>query len=209
MDLKRDGLLMFAIDAPSKAQLVFKDGKIQQTTPTKLAVACFMGQGPGCTVVHRLFVTGEKIWLVDVATVSDGVQLTLLSDPIKDIRYMAVLKFPFPKGSTLSGDEAIGQISQVINAEAADTQAAGSAPAAPAVAPPAPAPQAFAPDAPPPPPADAPAPAPKSVSIGQTKDQVIANFGQPLNVLNGASRTTFIYKDMKVIFVKDKVTDVQ
>jgi hypothetical protein len=55
----------------------------------------------------------------------------------------------------------------------------------------------------------APPSAPKSVSIGQSKDEVLADFGQPLSTLNGATKTTFIYKDMKVIFVKDKVTDVQ
>ncbi len=38
---------------------------------------------------------------------------------------------------------------------------------------------------------------------------MIANYGLPLNTLNGATKTTLIYKDMKVILVKNKVTDVQ
>ncbi len=97
----------------------------------------------------------------------------------------------------------------MINPEAATDAQAASSPAPAPVPPATPPPVAFAPDAPPPPPTDAPAPAPKSVSIGQTKDQVIANFGPPLSTLNGATKTTFVYKDMKVIFVKGKVTDVQ
>jgi hypothetical protein len=60
--------------------------------------------------------------------------------------------------------------------------------------------------APPPPPADAP---PPTVAIGQTMDQVIAGFGQPLKVANLGGKTIFYYKDMKVTFTNGKVSDME
>jgi hypothetical protein len=219
MDLKVDGLLMFAVDAQSKAQVIYKDGKLQPTTTTKMNMACIMNRGPGCAIVRRTFVAGEKIWLIDVAMQNDGIQLTFLSDAIKDVRYMTALKFPSPKGSNLSADEAIGQISQVITPEpVADspTQSAQPAPTqqpaavAPPMAdipPPPPPPMADIP--PPPPPADAAAAPSKGVAVGQTMDEVIANYGQPTGgTFKGATKTTLIYEHMKVIVIKNKVSDV-
>jgi hypothetical protein len=60
--------------------------------------------------------------------------------------------------------------------------------------------------APPPPPVDAP---PPTISLGQTMDQVIAGFGQPLKVANLGGKSIFYYKDMKVIFTSGKVTNVE
>jgi hypothetical protein len=47
------------------------------------------------------------------------------------------------------------------------------------------------------------------VEIGQTTDQVVAVFGQPQKVIKLATKQIYVYKDMKVTFVKGKVTDVQ
>ncbi len=63
---------------------------------------------------------------------------------------------------------------------------------------------------PPPPPADAPAAPPESIAIGQTKTQVVASFGQPARIVRLAGgKEIYSYKDLKVIFVGGKVTDVQ
>jgi hypothetical protein len=58
---------------------------------------------------------------------------------------------------------------------------------------------------------DAPAPpaAPKTVSLGQTKDQVVAILGQSQKVASVGAKEIDYYTDMKVIFVDGKVTDVQ
>ena len=72
----------------------------------------------------------------------------------------------------------------------------------PAEAPPAPIP-------PPPPPADERPPAPKEISLGQARDVVVANLGQPEKIAKIATREIYFYKDFKVIFVNGKVTDVQ
>lgn len=70
----------------------------------------------------------------------------------------------------------------------------------------APAPAPLPAIAPPPPPTDAP---PPTISIGQTKDQVTAGFGQPLRVANLGGKVIYYYKDMKVTFKDGKVSDVE
>ena len=65
----------------------------------------------------------------------------------------------------------------------------------------------------PPPSAAAPAPAqpsgPITIAIGQTPEEVIAAKGQPTSKVNLTGKTIFNYPDMKIIFVKGKVSDVQ
>jgi hypothetical protein len=65
----------------------------------------------------------------------------------------------------------------------------------------------LAPIPPPPPPADdAP---PKTISLGQTPDQVVGNFGQPEKKVKLGAKEIYYYKDIKVTFVNGKVSDVQ
>jgi hypothetical protein len=71
--------------------------------------------------------------------------------------------------------------------------------------PPPPPEPAMAPIAPPPPP---PA-APKTIALGQTKDEVAAILGQPDKVANLGTKEIDYYPDMKITFVKGKVTDIQ
>jgi len=60
--------------------------------------------------------------------------------------------------------------------------------------------------APPPPPTDAP---PPTVTVGQTKKQVMAAFGQPLRSAKIGVKEIFYYKDMKVTFMNGKVSNVE
>ena len=57
--------------------------------------------------------------------------------------------------------------------------------------------------------ANTPAAAPKTVSIGQTTDEVVSAFGQPQKIVNLGKKVMYFYPDMKVIFVDGKVSDVQ
>jgi hypothetical protein len=50
---------------------------------------------------------------------------------------------------------------------------------------------------------------PGKVSLGQTTDQVEANFGKPKIIANLGSKIIYVYPDMKVTFVDGKVIDVQ
>lgn len=49
----------------------------------------------------------------------------------------------------------------------------------------------------------------KTISLGQTQEQVEAILGKPDKVVNLGPKTTYIYKDMRVIFQDGKVADVQ
>lgn len=49
----------------------------------------------------------------------------------------------------------------------------------------------------------------RTISLGQTIDQVKANLGAPDRVVNLGPKVIYIYKDMKVIFQDGKVADVQ
>ena len=165
----------------------------------------------GCT--SRKFVAGEKFWVTDIALQKDGILVSTFSDPYNDVRYFGEIKFPFPKGSVPPVDDFVKTVSEVITVQPSDDkdkgdkndQASGQAPAAAAPAAPSAATTAAIP--PPPPPADAP---PPTIAIGQTKDQVVAGFGQPVRTAKLAgTKEIYFYKDMKVTFTNGKVSNVE
>lgn len=49
----------------------------------------------------------------------------------------------------------------------------------------------------------------KTISLGQTRDQVEAILGKPERIVDLGAKITYVYKDMKVIFQDGKVADVQ
>jgi len=167
----------------------------------------------GCA--SRKFVAGEKFWVTDVTLQKDGILVSTFSDPYNDTRYFGEIKFPFPKGSVPPVDAFVKTVSEVITVQPPDDkdkgdkndQAAGQAPAAAQTAPADPAPAPMQAIAPPPPPADTP---PPSIAIGQTKDQVVAGFGQPVRTAKLAgTKEIYFYKDMKVTFTNGKVSNVE
>ena len=203
---------MWATTNAYPPQNTYKGGKIQQSAMSRFA-AIQVPNGTSNTI-SRTYVTGEKFWVTGLDIKDDGVVFTVMSDPVGDNRFYAALKFPFPKGSTPPPDQILGQIAEVFKVQPADdakgggdAKSAPSAKPAPALAPP---PQpAMAAIAPPPPPADAPPPAPPTIAIGQTRDQVTAMFGAPTKIVKLAAKEIDYYPDMKVTFVKDKVTNIQ
>jgi hypothetical protein len=56
---------------------------------------------------------------------------------------------------------------------------------------------------------DQPAAEPASIDKGMTTDQVQAAMGKPDKIVNLGAKTIYYYKDMKVIFLSGKVSDVQ
>jgi hypothetical protein len=52
-------------------------------------------------------------------------------------------------------------------------------------------------------------PEPQTIQLGQTCDQVRATLGQPEKIVNLGAKQIYIYKDLKVTFVSEKVSDVQ
>ncbi len=50
---------------------------------------------------------------------------------------------------------------------------------------------------------------PKSIELGNTPDEVQSIMGQPDKIINLDARVIHVYKDMKIIYVDGKVSDVQ
>lgn len=191
-------------------------------------VGAAAGTAAGAAGGSRDFVNGEKLYVTQITVDrgKDGIIFDLISDSYGDSgRFKGQMRFQFPKGAVKAADLAAADamISQVFkiqppddNANAQQQPAGNAQQAAPAnnaaAQAPAPAPVADAPPPPippPPPPADEPPAPPKSIDLGQTKDQVIAAFGQPQRTAKVGAKEIFFYKDLKVTFTGGKVSDVQ
>ncbi len=227
--LKQGQIVMGPAYQTNNFQSTYKDGKLTANLAGKLNnFSTRMARMPGSTAPPpntRTFVPGEKMWVTKIECKDDGVMFELFTDAYADVRYKAALKFAFDKkGAMPSADQMSKTVGEVFKVQPADDQqqAPTEAPqqqAAPAprgravqpvqqqAPPPAPAAAPLAPIPPPPPPADdAP---PKTISLGQTVDQVVGNFGQPEKKVKLGTKEIYYYKDIKVTFVSGKVTDVQ
>jgi hypothetical protein len=223
--LKKGNIVMAPVSGTNFYQNTYKEGKISQNALGKLnnglnRFSHLPGASAPAAPATRTFVPGEKVWVTKIECKDDGVVFDLFTDAFAEVRYKAALKFYFsPKGPIPSADDMDKLVAEVFKIQPAeDTTAAAKQPeAAPAAAPAAPqaaaaaAPDpALAPIAPPPPPPDAPEAPPKELKMGQTKDEVVANFGQPEKIVKLGTKEIYYYKDLgKVTFVNGKVTDVQ
>jgi hypothetical protein len=176
----------------------------------------------GCA--SRKFVAGEKFWITGVTPQKDGILIATISDPYPDpsgnqARYYGEIKFPFAKGSVPAPDDFVKTVSEVFTVAPPDDSQGGQGgqggqsdqggqPAQAAAPPsaPTPPPAPMADIAPPPPPADTP---PPTIALGQTKDQVIAAFGQPTRMAKVGAKEILYYKDMKVTLTSGKVSNVE
>jgi hypothetical protein len=155
----------------------------------------------------RLLTTGEKVYVlkIEVNFKNERVGLMLMEcDTCNGIQqrssYKAGIQFQFPKDYLESADvtQVEDLISQILTVDQGDTgqqattdNTAGTSSAPPANQPP-------ANPAPPPP-----------VKVGMSFDEVKAIKGQPDSTAEVGSKTIYVYKDMKIIFMNGKVSDVQ
>lgn len=223
--LEKDKLIMYPATNQVVPQNTYKDGKLSEGAfgvhHKVQSFGSFIGHPlpDQAQVTPRTFVTGEKFWVTRIDIDSDSVTFTLFSDPYSDVRYDSTLKFIFPHGQVPAADQVLKTVAEVLKVDADDAKksddsgnqqpaaggdanqqqapAAGDAnqqqDAAPAAA-----------EAP-----AAPAAPPATVDIGQTTDQVVAILGQPEKIINLGAKQIYVYKDLKVTFVKGKVTDAQ
>ena len=189
--LEKDNLQMCPVNLPIPTPNYYKNGSINQGGVVgflnKLGNASMGGGADGTKT--RTFVAGEKFWVTKIQVQNDGVTFQLLTDPFQDVRYHASLKVPFPKGQTPTSGQLLATVGQVIKtdggsgtAEPEQQQAAADAPAPPET---------------------------KTIGIGQTKDEVVQNFGQPTKVVQLGKKEIDYYTDMKVTFTNNKVTNVE
>ena len=160
------------------------------------------------------FSQGEKVYVTKIESKADDLKFNIIS--VEDIdggdgaeRYQASVTFKLKHGLLSEGSpDDIEQIVETVLGPAEDSggdakedTASNNAPAKAA-----PAPRA-APAPPPPPPVAAAAPAP--LSIGETSSQVLQAYGMPTKIVDLGKKKTFFYKDIKVIFTDDKISDMQ
>ncbi len=213
----KDGMTMCSVDILLPPTRFYHDGEIHEPLAGDMAWNFNLARvQPGVNsakVPKRNFMAGEKVWLSDITVRNEGVILRFYSDPYDGVRYYGDLVFPFNKKSMPSSEEMLKTIAEVVTVDSATNSSGGAATAnvEPPVSPPTQEAQgqALPAIAPPPPPPDAPPPQPKTISKGQTKDQVVAIMGQPQKVVNLGTKEIDYYPDMKVIFVNGKVSDVQ
>jgi len=206
--LQKDHLLMDPIESPVPTPNVYKNGSIASLAGAAgllkavsslgalnpFANNAAMNAATTGAAATREFVAGEKFWVTRIDTRADGVTMTLLSDPIKDKRYHATLKFPFARGAALSPDDVAGLVADVVKIDAGD--AAQSQDTASNQNP-----QQN-------PQAAAAAAAPKTIALGQTRDQVVATLGTPAKIVQLGPKEIDVYPDMKVTFLQNHVVDV-
>jgi hypothetical protein len=192
--LQKSGLLMYAISNPSPPQSSYKNGRISPNLGGNFLRDIGNTMTNQGDIVQRNFVAGEKFWVTKIDVRDDGVLFSLYSDPYEDVRYFGELKIPISKGSTPSADDLLNMIAEVLTVQPNENPDASPPPQSPSLAAP---------------PAEEPLAPPKTIELGQTKDQVVATFGQPQRVANLGDKAIYYYQDMKVTFFRGKVTDVQ
>ena len=209
--LQKDKLLMFPTTTQIPPQNTYKDGKLSSGAygahQSIQKFGSLIGHAPPSQLQTqgRNFVTGEKFWVTKIDVQVDGVVFTFFTDAIQDVRYYSTLKFVYPKGATPSTDQVMSTVAEVLKVQPDDDakaddkggdqqQAGGDA-------------NQQQPAAAEQPAADAPPPA--TVEIGQTVDDVIGILGQPTKIINLGIKQIYVYKDLKVTFIKGKVTDAQ
>ena len=154
----------------------------------------------------KFLTSGEKVYVskIDVNRKDSKVTFAIIEcDTCNSVQDASMRKaqvvFQFPK-DYLNGADG-GQVSDVINQileiqaddaaqdKGQDAQGQQQA-AAPAAAP-------------------EPAQPPPTIQLGQTPDEVTTALGQPQKIVNLGAKQIYYYKDMKITFVKGKVSDVQ
>lgn len=214
--LKKDKLMLLAASAAANpCTNTYKDGKLSPNGACKAGdvarkIPWFGSKIPESDKApqSRYYVTGEKFWVTGIEVKDAGkdsaVVMQFFTDAVNDVRYSGALAIPFKEGLP-SPDEVVKRVEEVVKVD--DSNGGGGEQQQQAAAPAPPAEAAPPPIAPPPPPSDA-AP-PPTVSLGQTRDQVVAILGEPVHKAKVGIKDIYTYKDLKVTFVNGKVKDIQ
>jgi hypothetical protein len=194
LELHKDGLLMCSIEAKYPPTSTYKNGSISMGFGANLTWTMGLSSANQqvANIAQRKFVAGEKFWVTDYFAKDDGVYLQFYSDPFNNVRYYGQLKLPFPKGKFPPADDVMKTVAEVVTVDNTppDAPSPDTATSGPATS-------------------DSTPESPKTITVGLTKDQVIAILGQPQKIVDLGTKQMYYYPDMKVIFIDGKVTDVQ
>jgi hypothetical protein len=192
------------------------EGGVVHSPNSLLSKGIGFGMGKiGKTQTTHLFAVGDKVYpsKIDVNVAKDSVTLGIVAcdtcnktDPPTYNKANVVFQFPHGSLAAASAGQVEDTIGQLLSISSDDAQQGdqqqgggdqqqgggdqgGQQPAAQQPA--------------------APAAEPASIDKGMTTDQVQAAMGKPDKIVNLGTKTIYYYKDMKVIFLSGKVSDVQ
>jgi len=190
--LRQGGLFASPLDEFAFANN-YKDGHIKRSAASALIHN---------TNTSRELFPGDKVYLLKTEAKDSGVVFSLQSCracdgaevDLYEPAFRASLTFQFPKGYAETTD--FGQIQRAIDDvfDLAFTDH-GNTPAPPAD----PEPRAQ----------PAPSPEPVRIALGQSIEEVRSNLGQPDKIVDLGSKKIYYYRDMKIVFVDGRVSDVQ
>jgi len=213
--IQKGGILGVPYSDVSIVPTKYQDGKIQtpNTALMKGIGHAFSHFGSSKQQTTHLFQVGEKVYpsRIEVNQANDKVTLGIVAcDSCNNTNpptyFKADLIFQFAKGylTTASPPQVMDVIAQVFTVDdsggqqdqGGGAQQGGGGPGGPQ-------------GGPPPPAANQPPPQPQTIQLGQSTDEVVAALGQPDKIVNLGSKQIYVYKDLKVTFLKGKVSDVQ
>jgi hypothetical protein len=226
--LQKRGLSAGAAGNHVPTQNSYKDGQIRAGAAAAVrrfgALAGYVPGGGNAAAAAsaagagRDFVNGEKVFVtrIDIDRGKDAIVFNLISDAYDTGRYLASLKFEFPKGTVAKADLArvqplIDEVFQIAPEDNSAAAGAGAAPEQPAAAP---AQVTAAPPPPPPPLPDIPPPPPPpadpvAIKVGQTIEQVVSAMGQPKSIMDLGTKKIYVYDGLKITFVGGKMTTAE
>ncbi len=211
MSMKTPGVYSYPTSLMMKPDNKVVDGKVQ--APGTLGKYTLVKMGA------HVLQTGDKVYVTKIESKSemtgDLLKFSLLTVEQLDVsgtegkkKFDATVSFKFKKGyldetppdqveqvveSVLApdtGDQGGGEQQQAAAPQQAQHPAAAAAPA-PAAA------------------AAAPAGPPPTISMGESSTEVLQAMGMPLQMIDLGKKKTYVYKNMKIVFMNDKVSDVQ
>ncbi|MGB6595645.1 MAG: hypothetical protein WBE70_00860 [Candidatus Acidiferrum sp.] len=218
LDIKKGGILSYPTSNARPFASTYRDGTIHPPAATKVpGWLPHASSIPGQVSDTKFLTVGEKVYptRIEVQQKDSKVAVFIIEcdscNSVQDPSFRrAQVVFQFPKGYLANADA--GQISDMIeqvlavdtggdssqqqqgqqgqDAQQQQGQDAQGQQAQPA--------QQQQPAGPPP-----------TIQLGQTTDEVVAIMGQPDKIVDLKTKQIYVYKDLKVTFVKGKVTDVQ
>jgi len=220
LNIKKGGILSYPTSNARPFASTYKDGTMHSPAATKIpGWIPHASSVPGQVSDTKFLTVGEKVYptRIEIQEKDSKVAVFIIEcdscNGVQDPSFRrAQVVFQFPKGYLANADA--GQVSDLIEQvlsvdtggdssqqqqgqQGQDAQQQGQD----AQGQPAQQQQDAAPAQ--------PAQPPPTIQLGQTTDQVVAIMGQPDKIVDLKTKQIYVYKDLKVTFVKGKVSDVE
>ncbi len=206
--IQKGGILGVPYSDVNLVPTKYQDGKMQSPNNVLMKGIGFGRAKFGKQSTTHLFQIGERVYpsRLDVDTKNDKVILSIIAcdscnNTTPPTYYKANVVFQFAKGflgtaSPPQVEDVMAQVFTVDDSGGGNQQGGGDAA------------QGGPPQGGPPQANQAPPP-PQTIQLGQSTDEVLAALGQPAKIVNLGAKQIYVYQDLKITFMKGKVSDVQ